>query len=448
MRELRKPDGALQRILPPQKLLSEGTYVRSRYALPYECNGKKLWFSTLTKQLVETEHPLLERANADEVNHDAELAALVKGYYLVPEGKDELTFYMGLFRILHALAMPKGVRGYTILPTSVCNARCVYCFEEGRPQQTMTPEVIEATVRYILEHRGSDEIHIQWFGGEPLAAIPVIDAICGKLKAAEVTWNSSITTNGSLITETVADKMAGEWNVKHAQVSMDGDEGDYIARKRYVSEGDHYHATLQGIRLLSERGVSVAVRCNVDEENMDTVPAFLADLSAAVPDKENVDVYLSALNQARMGENGLAMWERVAESRELLRSFGFSTKDSRFSLHALRNRHCMADMGSVVITADGGLYPCEHCPPESRFGSVLEDAEDTEARERFCRVDRVREMCRDCAFLPCCTPFAACPIQEKRCGEIRRFRTFEQIRDYLENKDRETEDEDPFSRDC
>lgn len=437
MKELRQPDEALKKILPEQKLLSGKQYVPSVFALPYEWEGRHLWFHTLTRQLIEPACPLPDQTSSGSISEDEELSALMRGYFLVPEGKDETVFYRDLFQVLHALVKKKGVKGFTILPTTACNARCVYCFEEGRKQETMTPEMTERVVDYISRVRRPDEIVIEWFGGEPLAAADVIDSICGQLEEKDIPFKSSIVTNGSLVTEEIADRMAGVWKLDHVQVSMDSDEHDYIARKQYIHYEDQYHKVLNGIRMMAERGIQVSVRCNVDQKNVEGIPSFLSDLARAVPDKENVDVYLSGLNDERMGDSSHAIWKKIVESRALIRSFGFKGEDTRLTLAGIRNHHCKADLGSVVIGPDGSLYSCEECHPASRFGNIADNTEDTAAKTAFCRVDRIRKMCRNCPFLPECTPFASCPVQEKQCVENRRLRFNEKIREYLSGINRE-----------
>ena len=433
MTELRRADPMLQKILPPQKTDPGQEYCRSRYALPFEYEGETLWFHTLTRQLVRCSRPLPEKAAGSEVCSDAEWAALARGYFLVPEGKDECAFYLGLFRIMHAMVRKKGIKGYTILPTTACNARCVYCYEAGRKQETMTPETVEKTVEFIRETGRKDGVILAWFGGEPLAAVPVIDAITAKVRAAGIPFTGSVTTNGSLITESLARKMAEDWKIRFAQVSMDGDEADYTARKRYIAEGDFYHKVLNAVRLLAEKGVRVSVRCNVDEENIGVIGSFLSDLARAVPDRKNVDVYLSALNDVRTGEGSLEIWRKIAGSGEMIRAHGFQTGDSRFTLYDFRSRHCMADMGSVVIGPDGGVYACEHCSEDSRYGNLVTGEFDREAENRFRAADRVRGKCRDCPFLPECTPFASCPVQDAHCREIRELRFAEKLRAFLDS---------------
>ncbi len=447
LKECRRADPALRKILPPQAVRRDGAYVRSQFALPFEHEGRRLWFHTLTRQLAEPEGRLPERVTAEEAAGNGELEELIRAYYLVPEGKDECAFYMGVFRIMHAMVRRKGIAGYTILPTTACNARCVYCFEEGRPQTTMTQETAEKTAEYIIRTRRPGEIVLNWFGGEPLAAPAVIDFITERVREAGIPFQGNITTNGSLITEKTADRMAGPWQIRHAQVSMDGDEADYAARKRYPAGKGHYRRVLSAVRMLAERGVKVSVRSNVDEENIGGVGAFLSDLAEAVPDKSNVDVYLSGLNAVRESGGSPALWRKIAESRPLIRSFGFRARDSRFTLYDFRNRHCMADMGSVVIGPDGSLYACEHCSEEMRYGNLTDGSADPEKEERIRGTDSVREKCRKCPFLPECTPFASCPVQDAGCREIRMLRFQIRTAEYLEGKAPAAEEEVPDA-DC
>lgn len=448
MKELRQADPTLHKILPAQKLRPGARYRRSVFAVPYpDLNedrggeGKRdgdrlLWFNTLTRQLVEPACRLPdagEVVTAEEAEADPELLELVRNFFLVPEDADETARYIKLYQIMHALIRTKDEKGFTILPTTACNARCVYCYEEGWRQQTMTREMALRVVDHIEKETPSGKITLLWFGGEPLAAVPVIDLICRELRAKEIAFSGEMITNGSLITEEVADKMSRRWNIRSVQVSMDGDERDYIARKQYVTPGDQYRGVFRAVRLLTDRGIRVHIRCNVDEDNIGGIESFLQDLSKAVPDRALVDVSLSALNQLRASDRAPIIWKKIVAAGPLLEKYGVSGKDHRFTLHDLRNYFCMAEMGTELILPDGSIYACELFSEESRLGNILEGPADREARKNFCRTDRVRDKCRDCPFLPECTPFASCPRVEARCREVYRICFEEQVRRFLQD---------------
>ena len=443
MRELRSADPALRKILQPQKVNPSEEYVRSMFALPYEHGGERVWFHTLTRQMVSGIPDIPERISGKEIAADPELSELARGYFMAPAGKDESSFYTGLYRILNALVQTKGVMKYVILPTTACNARCVYCFEQGRRQETMKPGTAEQVVQYIRETKGDGEIEILWFGGEPLAAVPIIDCICEGLRKNNILYWGNMVTNGSLITEEMADRMRDFWKIRNVHVSMDGKEEDYIARKRYVKGGDHYHTVLRNIRFLAERGIRVQVHCNTDGDNLPGAGEFLADLAAAVPDKRNVDVCFFLLDQDLDTEREIEVRRQMLEINDRIRSLGFPGKDSRLRLHGLRNYFCLADRGSIVIAPDGSLYACECCPENSRIGHLTERPDISEARKQFTRIERQQSECTTCPFLTVCTPYEFCAPRSPRCRERRALLVEMQVRAFLKGEISAEEDTDP-----
>ena len=408
VREIKPMDAVLRRLLPPQDPEPSVVYRPSLYALSVD---GRIW-NTLTQQCLEGQLPASARAG--EGCDD-----LIRSYMLVPEGKDECRFYEGISALMRAYNRKKGYRGYTVLPTMGCNARCVYCYEQGRPQASMTPETVEQTIRFILSTRAEETVSIGWFGGEPLLRPDVMDRICRGLAETGVGYRASMISNGSLVTPEIVEKMTGSWNLRQIQVSMDGAEADYIRRKRYYRNRDEYHTVLKGINLMAQAGIRVVIRCNVDEENWPGVEMFVRDLAASIPVKDNVAIYFCPLNEARTGEHDLKIWKRIMAARSLVLQAGFRVGDSICGSGRFRVFHCMADMNSVVIGPDGSLYPCDHCPPDARFGDIWRNVTDEEVRKEFCRMDRTRGKCRKCPYMPVCTSFACCPVQDTHCREIR-----------------------------
>ena len=300
MKEICKPDAALARVILPQKAQPGISYVPSQFVLPFSHNEKQYVFHVLTKQMIEGTLP--DSAHMGEGFDD-----LIEAMFLVPEGKDECAYYESVAQLMRLYGRTKGVPAYTIMPTLGCNARCVYCYEEGRKPVKMTPEHVEQTVRYILKTRANKKITLSWFGGEPLLCPDIIDRICDRLREENVPFRSIMVTNGSLITPAIIEKMRTRWNLGRLQISLDGAEPDYIARKRYYGDSDHYHAVLRTIGQLSEAGIHVTVRVNVDEGNWPGIPLLLDDMKRVVEHKEHVTVYFSPLMNVRAGEGDLGM---------------------------------------------------------------------------------------------------------------------------------------------
>lgn len=436
MNAIFKPDAVLERLILPQALHLGISYIPSQFVLPFSHNEKQYVFNVFTKQLIEGELP--DSAHAGEGFDD-----LIEAMFLVPEDKDECAYYESVAQMMRLYGRTKDVPAYTIMPTLGCNARCVYCYEEGRKPVRMTPEIVEQTIRYILKTRSKEEITISWFGGEPLLCPDIIDHICDRLREEDVPFRSIMVTNGSLITPAIIEKMRTRWNLGRLQISLDGAEPDYIARKRYYNDSDQYHTVLRTIGQLSEAGIHVAVRVNVDEGNWPGIPLLLDDMNRFVGNKEHVTVYFSPLMDVRAGENDLAMWKKITEALPLIDKAGFRALAYLRSFRRFRANRCMADSGSEVIGPDGSLYPCEHCPPESRFGDIFNGTTDAQVRYEFCRMDRTREMCRKCVFLPDCTSFASCPWTDAHCKEAHRMNTLADLKYKLDRRaNQEERDED------
>ena len=124
--------------------------------------------------------------------------------------------------------MSSSVPTYRVLVTTACNAKCPYCFENGIKFLNMNTTVADALVDFILkEAEGYSKIKVQWFGGEPLMNLGIIEYITQKLNTrfnGDIVY--SIITNGSLMTKNTVKKLLG-LGVKRAQVTFDGDKSVY-----------------------------------------------------------------------------------------------------------------------------------------------------------------------------------------------------------------------------
>ena len=428
MIELRQPDALLKKLLPPQKLQPDTVYVPSQFSLTFVHNGHHYIFNTLTKQCVNAELP--EQCRAGEGFDD-----LIRNRFLVPQGKDECAFYQSVSTMLRAYSHKNGVKSYTILPTLCCNARCFYCYEEGCQSLTMTQETVEQTIRYIIDSHVGDKVKLTWFGGEPLLRADIIDRICEGLREAGIDFKSTMISNGSLITPAIVEKMTGAWNLQYIQISTDGDEQEYVRRKRYITDDNQYRKVLSAIDMMSSRDITVAVRCNIDEGNIDSIPAFADDLASTIHNRDKVLLYLSPLFDVRSGDNAMQFWEKVIAARSQIAASGIHVYNIIGFSGSFRVNHCMADSGAVVICPDGVLSPCEHLQQAAAFGDIWRGVTDESARREFCRTDRIREKCRKCTFLPECTGFASCPIYDADCAKLRRMMIIDSLKRRIDKKE-------------
>ena len=422
MKEIWQQDAKTIQVIRPGKLQEGTNYRPSLFSFPFTIQARSCLFHTLTRVCLDLEGAFFENRiyTAAEIASSQVLSALVEKRFLVPEDHNDAAYYKSVIQVLRLVSQKKRFSTYTILPTTGCNARCVYCYEEGMPKETMTSGTVNQMIRFIREtHDPERPVHLAWFGGEPLLCADVIDRVSQALSDAGIDYRSSMISNGSLINASVIDKITGLWRMQSVQLSMDCDEAEYIRRKHYYQYNDEYHRVMRSAGELAARGIRVTVRCNVDEQNLIGIEAFLKDLDTAIPGKAGVSVYFQPLYDTQSRSTSGAVWAACEHAMFRLKELGFQSIGGT-RIHRLKLVHCMSESPyeCVVIAPDGKLYNCEHCPPGTSFGNVKDGITDPGMLSSFALPEEVRTACRNCCFLPECTSFTRCPVKRAICREV------------------------------
>ncbi len=401
---------------------------KSRFVYGMYAEGKYLLFHTLTRRLLAVHPQFIEYFSEDRLFPPSILEqdvpkALYDQFFLVSEHTPESQTYLELKEVLVLKEeLPRDINHYVILPTSTCNARCFYCFEQGMQYRKMSEETVRDTLRFILWHRPKDqrEIHIHWFGGEPLCAAENIDRICAGLNEAGVAFQAEMTSNGSLFTEEMAKKAAEIWKISRIQITLDGMAEEYARRKRYSSALEApFETVIRNMHRLLAAGINLTVRLNTDENNLGEIYRLVDFLREAftAEEQKRMRVYAHSLF-GQQGEGLSAcpadaaadeLEARVLEINNYIQRQGLMAHDLG-PLFSLKTHYCMvtAPECNVLIDAAGRLFACEAMPESMRYGDV-KTGFDPEAWKRVTAPCGVREECGQCVFLPQCTEFDRCP---------------------------------------
>ena len=447
MNTLKAGSGNAAKLIRQKKPRPDGEYRLSLYAWPFSEGGRYLLLHTLTGEALELTAaewadilPFQAAPRSYEYIVQKGLSELAEKRYLVETDHDEVHAYaQALFLLKTAKGRKKGLSGYTILPTTGCNARCVYCYEEGMPVQTMTEATADRLIDYICETKDEGPVKLSWFGGEPLAAANIIRRICAGLTERGVEFSSGLITNASLLTRELTHEAKERWHLKQVQVSLDGAREDYAPRKRYVRPEVHnYDAVMRAIGYLSDEDIRVNLRVNVDMENLPRIEGFLDEMGAAFGNRKNVTLYFAALFQQQGSANYAPLQEALFALRDKIRALGLvgQTKAGR-KTHISLN-YCMADNmdGSIVIMPDGRFFRCEHIPTEKSWGNIFDGMTDPALYEALRKPHAIDPECAKCPFLPQCTPFKRrgcpdCPASAEECRLPQRLEVEDMLRQLL-----------------
>ena len=245
-------------------------------------------------------------------------------------------------------------------------------------------------------------VRLNWFGGEPLLNIEVMDQLCARLDAGGFQYFSYIITNGSKINNVILNEKLKLWHVHDVQVTLDGTQQIYEQRKNYIDkEEGQFYRILNNIRLLAEQNVFVHIRLNMDRENKENIIELVKQIEPIFSSYENVVFYPAFLTGV---SSPLTEDERILCVKELLQSLQDVKKlTTGTKFYSLPRMHaCMnGDPYSFSIDVDGNLYTCEHhvgnkvkamCNIRNLHGIVDNRGEE----------NKFREECNACVFFPKC----------------------------------------------
>ena len=367
-----------------------------------------LLFNLLTRELV-----LL---TAEEYANPESIPELKDRWFLVPEDAKEKE-YADLVKwvLSNCQKKSKNITGYTIFPTTDCNARCFYCFELGRSRIPMSEETALKTVQYIKDHCGGEKIHISWFGGEPLFNQAAIHTICDGLRREGVEFKSTMVSNGYLFDAQTVKTAVENWNLHRVQITLDGTEKVYNKAKAFIyKEGSAYQRVLANIGLLLDAGVSIQIRLNMDLYNAENLLELVQELSDRFYGKKGLRIYAHHIfdgDKPMAGMHTDEEWEKrdaaMQRLQEKIADCGLAGK-SGISKH-LRMNHCMADSGrSVTILPDGNIGLCEHFSETEFTGHLDQETLDSAMLASWKETMPQIPECDTCFYYPECIKLKKC----------------------------------------
>lgn len=382
-------------------------FKKSKFNLfvPYN-NNQYIVFNTFSGAIGMFNSDTMQRYENNELSEE-EVATLIRKGVYIPSMVNEIDKICkdrtdGIFR------KEKYVR---IWPTSGCNARCYYCFENDIPVVHMSEETADDVVGFIDELLSqSDNLTIEWFGGEPLVNPHIIDWITRKLKpvcnAKKVDWHSFIISNGSLINDTIADKFKMDWNISSAQITLDGYEKEYERIKNYKNpSSDNFHHVIANIWRLLRRGIYVTIRMNYDTTNYETLRNLIEFLHTEFGNNQFIHYYIYPVWDALNNTSGGYTTATKADSNlialfDLLIKFNMTSIRRLARLNYKKHQCISCSVNSFTIFPNGDIGKCSETFIQT-IGNVKDGIVNEEVAIRWTNTD-ISKDCENCIYLPLC----------------------------------------------
>jgi len=355
----------------------------------------------------------------------------------------EELFFCNIVNKMHEKSM-RGMPTYMFMPTYDCNLRCGYCYQGhlrtnplyNHVLKTMPLTMVDrifAGLPQIEEGHGvevtpNSERDIGFFGGEPFLteSRPVVEHIIEKtLRIGRGTfWAISNATELEAYRSLLSPEL-----ISKIQVTLDGPPEEHDKRRIYADGSGSFAKIAANITMALECGTRIAVRMNVDRNNVDQTPQLAEAIQAQGWDKyPHFSAYVAPIRKfgaaVDIGSvmNSWELDEAVAKTSTdfpLVKIIGRPSDDvqarasSLFSgdtsrLRNLRESGCSAHSTLYMFDAFGSIYFCwEHVGEYAgRAGYVKEDG-SIELNQDIATTWRSRtvasnKVCRQCRYALSC----------------------------------------------
>lgn len=308
----------------------------------------------------------------------------------------------------------KPIRNLVLSLTGDCNYACRYCYASEHPREMMSRETALRAVE--LAARSGERFIIQFTGGEPLLAFPLIQAVTELVEERGLPAIMQIQTNGSLLTRETA-----AYLFKHKigiGVSLDGRPPVNDRLRLRKDGGSASEATIAGLRLLASMGIGTGITCVVTEENVEELPGII-EMAFYLGNVRQLGFDLlrgqgrgSGLHPADPEKTERA-FTRVYDLAEKFRKLTgipirFTQQQRVCNLAAGSGHvfgHCYAMNGEAAfVAADGKIYACSSLMgmPEFQVGDVESGIDRERSRLVGERIAGAMKACRSCEDFSLC----------------------------------------------
>jgi uncharacterized protein len=412
------------------KIATTSSYKVSRYDIPVNlADGSALLFNSRTRSLVllSASEARLYRSltsgpfPAARVGDKLLLDALASGGHILGANVDEFAVVRQNY---DATRNAKGSLTLTIAPTMACNFACGYCFQGlNKPTKKMTPDVQDAIIGFVKARKDLKALNIVWYGGEPLMGKDSIFRLSDRLIAwcdkNKISYGAGIVSNAWFLNGEMAAQLYAR-RVKWVQVTIDGDRETHDQMRPLTSGQGTFDRILENIaQTLDETPLSISVRVNVGQRNVDRASAMLDGfVERKFAKRGNFHVYFSPI-EASTPESGTAFEEKLARAEFNKRVLALEDKARKLGLAGIQKPYgsfagmCVAASNNgYVISGNGDVHKCWETAhdPTKRTGTIfepdkLDQSVNASLWKQWTPFDS--PTCSSCKILPMCGGFCA-----------------------------------------
>jgi uncharacterized protein len=340
-------------------VLSKYTKIIENEGCFYVYNSLTNYFCSINKNLYKL---LIKKKSKDtihysEIQNDIIWDLLINKRIICEYNADD---FIELKSIIESQRRQSSNLVLTIAPTLDCNFSCPYCFENKRVG-SMSDNMIDRIVNFILSYKNIDSIILTWFGGEPLLYPNIIEEIYNRItNSTKKLLIQNIITNGYFLNEQNL-KLLNRCNIKSIQLSIDGLSDNHNKTKFTVDDRNTFETIIKNIDsyINFDFEMSMNIRVNIDKNNKNDFNKVFHFFSERYKSNSKIAVYPAfVVNNTNMGCNK-SCFENNEEKFEFYKDIANTTNNTNYIYPSNTIIECaIRNYYTWVIDFEGNLYKC------------------------------------------------------------------------------------------
>lgn len=258
-----------------------------------------------------------------------------------------------------------------------CNLNCIYCYGNGgaygRKRELMSFEVAQKAIDFLVSNSGDlNELHVTFFGGEPLINFPVVKDVlyyCKKIESeVNKKFSFSMTTNGTILNDEIFNFIKD--NRVSVMISIDGDRDIQNKHRCYCNGRGSFDDVKKNIcRFKDARGGHLTARATVcsTDIRLNKIRNDLFEMgftnvfTSMVDTDEESSLFVGGNYTPLLIEQYRLMAEEYIKGiieGHAVRNDLMTTKLSDIYYKNCHIRDCSAANNTIAVGTDGNIYPC------------------------------------------------------------------------------------------
>lgn len=250
---------------------------------------------------------------------------------------------------------------FSIFLTNKCNMNCKYCYETNKQNKSMSYEVLDKTIDFIINHYTNmigynERLSIVTHGGEPLLEFEKLKYLVNKINRSIENVEYIITTNATLLNDENVEFLIT--NFSQISVSIDGTKVAHDLNRVYVNGDGTYEHIIENVKKILAKRHDIKARLTINSKNVYYLYEGVKELigigfNDIVPVPDQFDNGWTEDSMAVLYSNGEKMISFI-KNNNLTTNVGLIND----ALVKCRNSQCDGGTTTFSIDCDGTIYPC------------------------------------------------------------------------------------------